>query len=101
LNALLDAIDLFSSILVGFVTVEFTAAIVGVIFPTAAVLLDGKVTLLFANWLLEGAGFVGAEVMVEVLRVSGVVTGAGVAVLCSAFAAVVVTACTGGLVGVD
>jgi len=101
LDALLDAIDLFSSTLVGFVTVEFTAVVVAIIFPTAAALVDGKVTLLFAGWLLEGVGFVGAEVMVEVFRVSGIVAGAGVAVLCSAFAAVVVTACIGGLVGVD
>jgi hypothetical protein len=101
LDVLMDAVDLFSSTMVGFVTVEFTAAIVGVSLPTAATLLDGKATLLFAVGLLEGVGSVGAEVMVEVFRVSGVVAGAGVAVLCSAFAAVVVMACVDGLVGVD
>ncbi|VVB63652.1 Uncharacterised protein [uncultured archaeon] len=101
LDELLDAVDLFSSTMVGFVAVEFTAAIGGVIFSTAVALLDGNVTLLFAAWLLEGVGSVGAEVMVEVFRVSGVVAGAGVAALCSAFATVVVTSCVDGLVGVD
>jgi len=48
------------------------------------------------RWIARSVGSVGAEVMVEVFRVSGVVAGAGVAVLCSAFAAVVVTACVDG-----
>ena len=101
MDALIDAVDLFSSILVGFVTVEFTAAIVAVLFSTTAGLVVGKVTLLFAAWLLDGVGSLGAEAMVEVFRVSGVVAGAGVAVLFSAFAAVLVTACVDVLVGVD
>ena len=101
LDSLMDAVDLFSSTMVGFDAVEFTAAIVGGIFSTAATLLDGRVTLLFAGWLLEGVGSVGAEMVVEVFRVSGVVTGAGVAVLCSALAAVVVRVCVDVLVGVD
>ena len=101
MDALMDAVDLFSSTTVGFDAVEFTAAIVGGIFSTAATLLDGRVTLLFAAWLLECVGSVGAVVTVEVFRVSDVVAWAGVAVLFSAFAAIVVTACVGVLVGVD
>jgi hypothetical protein len=68
-DALPDALNLLSFTLVGFATIEFIAMIVAVLFSTATVSLDGKVTLVFAVVLLEAVGFVGAEVMVEVFEV--------------------------------
>jgi hypothetical protein len=100
LDAMLDAIDLVSFILVGFATFEFTAVVV-VLFPTAATLLDGIVTLLFAVGLPEAVDFVGADATADVFRVWGVVTGAGVTATCLASVGVVVTACVVGLLGVD
>jgi hypothetical protein len=69
LDAMFDATDLLSFALVEFTTVDFIMVVVAVLFSTAAALLDGKVTLLFAVGLPDAMDFAGAEVMVDVFKV--------------------------------
>ena len=99
-DASLAALNLLSFILTGFDPVVLTTAVVAVLFPAVATLLDDKVAL-FAALLLEAVDFVGAESTEEVFIAWVVVIGAVAAVLCFVLASVVVTACIEGLIDVD